>query len=584
MFKKWIQSSLQRKLSVIMLLSTLLPLLSLGGFTYYISSKITQEKLIQSGRDALAKMDANLKFMVNDIENTSIFLIGQEDIQFFLRSPERNELLHRKILNLIDSLVVSKDYLSNITIHIFNSNAFLSQTRVYESALMEQIDFAHMDEKTWSNVYRIRDYTGEHNVFSFVRPVRSIYSFDELGWLAISFDEEVVSQNWTEPGFGDNQGSVALLNEEGMVLSSTNKEWLGKPMEQLFPGISDRIHSKEGYFTYESSDSKETVLYARSSIRGWTLVGTIPYELHSSQNGFILQLTAVAVVITILINIGLVLYMIHRVTNPLQVLARLFTKVNPEGPMPVYKSSTNDEIGRLGEVYNKLGRYIRELKEQLILEETRKKEADMRALQAQINPHFLYNTLSSIHWMALMKEEKQIADMVGSLSDFLQFSLNKGSDYCSVYQEFAHIQNYMQIQSIRYPDKFELELSMDSALRNKKMLKLLLQPLLENAMIHGIQKKEGKGLIGVYAEQMDDWIYFTVIDDGVGMSEERLAAIQASLRKPITTEYEEGSYGLRNVNERLRLHYGPGSQLCIESKTGAGTRISFSIPLKEGSS
>src|SRR5690606_23874204 len=128
------------------------------------------DKLIQSGRDALAKMDANLQFMVNDIENTSIFLIGQEDIQDFLRSPERNELLHRKILNLIDSLVTSKDYVSNITIHIFNSNAFLSQTRVYESALMEQIDFAQMDEKTWSNVYTIRDYTGLHNVFSFVRP------------------------------------------------------------------------------------------------------------------------------------------------------------------------------------------------------------------------------------------------------------------------------------------------------------------------------------------------------------------------------------------------------------------------------
>ncbi len=580
--RQWMGLSLGRKLSVIIMVSTLVPLLFLGAFTYLISSKVTEEKIKQSGIDTLEQMEGKLRFVIDDIENISLFLIGQRDIQQFLSLPGEDEQLKGRIIDLMTNLSSSKKYILNITVYPEKFKSPLSNSTIYSSDLADQIDLYQVKEKMWTGIYTISNYSGKHRVISFIRPLRSIYTYENIGWMVISLDEMVISQYWSEPNLGEGHGQVALLNEEGVVLSSTEKQWLAQPFNALFPGTVDRIMERQsGETVYGEGQDKKTILYYRQSLTGWTIAGTIPYDLYSSQNRFILLLTAAAVVITIVINGGLVLFVIQRVTNPLRMLTRLLTKVNPDGPMPAYHSSSNDEIGRLGESYNMLGSHIKELKEQLIRDETRKKEADIRALQAQINPHFLYNTLSSIHWMALLTDEKRIAEMVGALSDFLQFSLNKGSDYCPVHQEIAHVQNYTQIQSIRYPNKFEVDFNVDPALNQRTMLKLLLQPLLENAMIHGIQKKTGKGTIGIYLEQKGSAMNVLVIDDGVGMTEDRVQYVRNILQQTDGLYGPGTSYGLRNVNERLRLHYGPNSCLKIESRHNAGTRISFTIPFLE---
>ncbi len=580
---QWMNSSLRAKLSIIMLISTMVPLLSFGAFTYIISSNVTEAKMKQSSIDTLGQMESKLEFVLNDIENMSIFLIGQNDIQQYLRAPQEDKQARTRILNGMSNLASSKPYISNIVLYPNSQDIPLSTSTIYESDLAEQINVFEVDEKTWTGLYNTVDYAGEHKVLSFIRPMRSIYTFRNMGWLLISLDEEVISQYWSEPMLGEGQGQVALLNDRGDVLSATEKDWLSHPFDTYYPGIWSNLGKEEFGETLSGiGEAKRNILYYRSQAIGWTLVGTIPYELNRAQNRFILQLTGVVVGITILINAVLVLFVIQRFTNPLRILARLLTKLNPDEPMPLYKPSSTDEIGRLGQSYNMLGKHIKELKEQLIRNETRKKEADIRALEAQINPHFLYNTLSSIHWMALITEEKRIAEMVGALGDFLQFSLNKGNEFCPLYQELSHIQNYTQIQSIRFPDKFEIDYFIDAELQDKYMLKLLLQPLLENSMIHGIQKKEGKGTIAVYVERQGNQMNFQVLDDGVGMTEERLFAVKNSLEVTDDQDTPIENYGLRNVNERLRLHYGPDSVLHIDSKPKAGTRISFSIPIMEG--
>ncbi|XEC96543.1 sensor histidine kinase [Paenibacillus tarimensis] len=581
---RWIASSLQRKLSLFMLISTLIPLLLLGVFTYIISTDITEQKLRQSSIDTLGQMEGKLRFVITDIESLSIFLTGQSDIQQYLSTTAVNEQTKTRILSFMSDLTSSKKYISNIAIYPLKFNPVLSTSNIYESTLDEYVDITQVKEKMWTELYSMTNYAGKHRVISFIRPMRSIHTFEHTGWLVISMDESVIADFWSESRFGEGQGQVLLLNESGNVLSSTERAWLSRSVHELYPGVSTSINrGRYGESAYGADqDRKQVILYQEPST-GWRLMGVVPVDLNRSQNLYILQLTAAAVVISVIMSTGLILFVIQRVTNPLKVLSRLLSKINPDEPMPVYHPASDDEIGKLSESYNKLGSHIKQLKEQLIRNETRKKEADIRALQAQINPHFLYNTLSSVHWMALLSEEKRIAEMVGALSDFLQFSLNKGKDFCPVHQEFAHIGNYAQIQELRFPDKFELDCIVDPELQNKYMLKLLLQPLLENAMIHGFQKKAGKGTIAVYLERRDDDMHFLVLDDGAGMSEERLAQVRASLQLSDFTENDSDSgYGLRNVNERLRLHYGPSSCLNIDSRPHAGTRISFSIPIMEG--
>lgn len=255
--------------------------------------------------------------------------------------------------------------------------------------------------------------------------------------------------------------------------------------------------------------------------------------------------------------------------------------------MPAIPVKSIDEVGQLIVSYNKLSSRIVKLTDEVKWNESLKKEADMHALQIQMNPHFLYNTLSSIHWMALMNHDAKIAEMVGSLSDFLRFSLNNGQEYCSIEQEIIHVKNYVSIQSIRYPDKFAFQVDVDAAIQEQFTLKLLLQPLVENAMLHGILKREGQGCITISAEQEEQGIHFTVADDGIGIAPERLKWLRTQLSGQPDHKKERpanGGYGLRNVHNRLVLHYGKEAGLRVESTEGEGTRVMFTIPCTESAS
>lgn len=580
--------SLRRKLSMMMLVSILIPLLFLGSFAFITSSRVTEEKTKLSGIETLRQMDGNLRFIIQDVENISLFLISQGDVQQYLSSASEDEKVRSRIVGMMMNLASSKKYITDISIVSRKFPTTMSTATLYDSNLPQQVDIRKVTDKMWTGVYQVKDYSGLKNVITFIRPLRSTHHYGDLGWLAISIDEKAISQYWSQPKLGEGRGQVALVNEEGLILSATEKDWLAKPLEELYPGLTREFSANlYGSMTYGEGANKQTMLHFREPSVGWMLIGMIPYDQYSAQNRYILLLTIAAVALAAMISVGLILFVAQRVTNPLRLLTRLLAKIDPDAPLPLFPTNSSDEIGKLGASYNMLGRHIEKLKAELIRNEARKKEADILALQAQINPHFLYNTLSSVHWIALMADEKRIADMVEALSDFLRISLNQGKEFYPVRQEIAHIQNYAQVQAIRFPDKFNIDFIIDDNLQDKYMLKLLLQPLVENALIHGIQKKEGAGAITVYLEQKDGMMCFLVLDDGIGMTEERLAAVRANLLPNANREQKEirgstsVSYGLRNVNERLILHYGPDAGIEIESRLHAGTRVSFSIPILE---
>jgi len=583
--RKWLGFSLRRKLSFLMLLFALIPMLFLGLFAYGISGHLTRQNARQSGLDTLRQMQGSLSAVIKDVEGMSIYLIGQRDVQQYMQAQQEDQEMLSSVIGNISNLARSKSYISNIALYADHFGSLISSNTVYNTDFETPINVRGIHEKEWGGLYRVEDYGGGRNVITFIRPLRSIYNYQEvLGWLSISLDEEKVSAMWSNLQFSGGQGEIMLVGSDGSILSSTDKSRLFQSFDELYPGERGEFRNlSHGETTYTNKEGEGTsLMYYREPSVNWTLVGSIPTSWYGEQSRYILLLTAAAIVLAIVLSAGLTLFVLRRVTRPLELLTRLLLLVDPDRPMPVFHSGSGDEIARLGGSYNRLGEHIRRLKEQVILNETRKKEADMKALQAQINPHFLYNTLSSVHWMALMSKEQQIADMVGALSDFLRFSLNRGRDFCPVHQELAHIRNYGQVQSIRYPGRFELDFVINAELQEQLMLKLLLQPLVENSMVHGILKREEPGRITVVVERQLNLMSFMVIDDGVGMSRERLELLRASLLQDGEQISDtEGGYGLRNVNERLVLHYGIEFALEIDSRPGAGTRIGFSIPLSD---
>ncbi|CAN7751431.1 cache domain-containing sensor histidine kinase [Paenibacillus sp. LjRoot56] len=595
--KRWFAKSLNRKLSLLILFAVVLPLLTMGTVSYRIATSVTEDKAKQAGMNTLKQMTDKLDFVIQDVENMSIFLIGQRDVQSYLGKEESDINLYSQLIGTLWNLSYSKKYIANITITPKNSNPVLYTTTITNSGLaplLQQYETTNKSApKWWSPLYDIQTSDGLRKVISLVRPIRDFSLFKTLGTLSFSLDQSEIEHYLTDAGW-ETSGFVVLVDANNRIIAGGDRKWLMKDMSDVFPNLHG-LTETSGVSNVLQGMHPYTVLYNGLPRVGWKLVGFIPTEIYQKQNGFVLTVTAVTIIIALLLAMALVIYFLRWVTNPLMKLTKYLKDLNPDETIPTFEVKSVDEVGLLVHSYNKLSDRISRLKVQVQLNEAMKKEADIMALQAQINPHFLYNTLSSIHWIALMNKDRQIAEMVGALSDFLRFSLNKGEEFCVVQQEVSHAQNYAYIQAIRFPEQFEIEFFIDPAMTQSVMLKLLLQPLIENSLIHGIQKKKTKGHIYVHGELREHDMKFVVEDTGIGMDETKLRDIHGQLalanqKLGIRSEADEErkkvvtSYGLINVHRRLLLHYGAGAGLVLESTLGTGTRITFLIPRERGES
>ena len=239
----------------------------------------------------------------------------------------------------------------------------------------------------------------------------------------------------------------------------------------------------------------------------------------------------------------------------------------------------DDELSVLSTSFNQMVEKIGNLVEDIHVEQSNLRVAELKLLQAQINPHFLYNTLDAIIWLAEAGQKDQVVMMVSSLSDFFRTTLSKGKDYITVGEEEAHIRSYLQIQQFRYRDILEYEIRIPEELHGFLILKLTLQPLVENALYHGIKNKRGMGRILVTGEETGGRLVFRVRDNGRGMDEEELVRVRKMITGELMDENRASGFGLFNVEQRLRLNYGPEYGLEIDSCYGVGTEVKAVIPI-----
>ena len=240
------------------------------------------------------------------------------------------------------------------------------------------------------------------------------------------------------------------------------------------------------------------------------------------------------------------------------------------------QADSEDEVAELAVSFNKMAGSMQSLIDKVKEDERKMRKADLRLLQEQIQPHFLYNTLDTIVWLIESNEPDEAVTMVVTLSDFFREILSKGKEFISIKEEEKHISSYLQIQEMRYRDILEYDIQLDQVIYKYQILKLTLQPVVENALYHGIKYKRAKGCIHIHGEKEGDIIRLTVRDDGVGMDEEELAQLRQQIEKPCQ-ETEKG-FGLANVNERIHMYFGYEYGMKIESEKGKGTTVEIVIP------
>lgn len=331
---------------------------------------------------------------------------------------------------------------------------------------------------------------------------------------------------------------------------------------------------------------------------GWTVFGLKSREtlLGSLKNirYMILNMTGIVFVL----GVAAILLLSYQMTGSLRRLEKRMSCVQQGDFDARFFYPYKDEVGSLAKSFNYMVGEIQRLvkKQEETIEELKrerdyvgevqkqKRKAELKALQAQINPHFLYNTLNAITWQAADQGAEEVSILSNALGKFFRISLSKGAEIVTLKEELEHVRSYLDIQSIRYHDRLNYRIEVEEARMDYRVIKLILQPLAENSIYHGIKEKRGAGQIRIWAEPFFEGqkqcLKLVVWDDGAGIPADRLTVMNQALAEGVT-DHSDG-YGIYNVNERLRLYYGEEYGLSYESVEGQWTRAELRLPLEEG--
>lgn len=374
-----------------------------------------------------------------------------------------------------------------------------------------------------------------------------------------------------------NGGYIYLMDSKGDIIWHPKFELIasGRVKENNLVAAGYDDGSREEIF----NGTRQTVVTKTVGYTGWKLVGVIKgtgISLNMLKTRlFIVFVILLIIFIVILINS----YISFRVTNPIRELEKSVKELE-EGNLDadIYMGGSY-EVQHLGKSVQDMKFRIKGLMQDIVNEHEEKRKSEFDSLQAQINPHFLYNTLDIIVWQIENEKQSEAVHTVTALARFFRLSLGKGKNIVTVRDEIDHVKNYLMIQHMRFKNKFDYEFDIAEDVLELPSLKLMLQPLVENAIYHGMEFMDGDGMIMVKAWRKEDELYLSVADNGLGMTEDKVEMI---LTGKSTSGNGRGSgIGVKNVNERIKLYFGEAYGLTIDSEPDEGTTVIIHLPAKD---
>lgn len=425
----------------------------------------------------------------------------------------------------------------------------------------------------WLNLHRDRVFKGESDrVVSLFKMIgqedthsRGILLFN----LRKSFFQKILQGPVISPN-----GYLALVSNDGsMSFKTVNPRY--RLDDKMLAQIRD-LSKSSGAFKYQKPfGPKMVIIYNTVDVCNWKLVAVLPENEILSKVDYIKPLILLLCIILLVVAVLMFNVLATIITKPLSNLTKKVQCVT-DGNMDIpFDINASNEIGVLNNGIGLLIVRIKSLLHQIKEEQEKKRIADLAVLQAQINPHFLYNTIYSIQQLCELGENKNASKMLLALGNFFRIGLSQGQEIITIREEMDHIRNYLVIQHMKYADQLSFEFDIESAILEAKIIKLTLQPLVENAIYHGVKERPDQGFIQIKGYRDGELIRIEVRDNGVGMDEEQLAEIRNYLAGNCE---HQGSFGLRNVHERLKIHFGPGYGLSIDSLKNAGTVVTVVIP------
>jgi len=591
-YLKW--RSVSYKLFILFFVSMSLSIMAVGYLSYNKANSIIRDKVSQIALQTVQQTNKRLTLMLEEYAGRSQLVFAEKKIQKgilgdFQDSYEQSSNM-KQIWTFLSNMVNVKNDTLNIYIYgeghasywyrnTVNPFAELPPAGDEERSQAWYKDIRAADGKiVWygigpSFIHPPADGDPEpEEVFSLGRAIKNLDGNGEIiGVLVMEFDPQSIRELLSEVDFHAD-GRTMIVDQDNRVIADSDGSHTMQPSGlALPPGPS-------GILTHEVDGVPMMAVYDETSGSRWKLVGMAPIEQLEGDSGAIGVYTSLLVIGFMLISILLALFVARQMHRPVSILLRSMRKAS-EGDFDVQIAVTRqDEFGALFSSFNVMVARIKQLIDELYVQKLIRTEIQLKMMGSQINAHFLYNTLDSIHWISRIYKVDEISKMIFGLSRYLRLSLSEGKEFVTVKECVDLLDSYLSIQQIRYEDKFTVEMKVDPAILHYRVLKFIFQPLVENAIYHGLEGKRERGRLEIAWSRQDDLLLFEVADDGIGIAPDKMAELQGALQ----SEDAHGghNFALKNINSQIKLAYGKEYGLRIDSEPGAGTQVAMKIPLR----
>jgi len=589
---KFNKITIKIKLLTIFFILATVPISIVGTFSYFQAKKTISKLTIESAIKTIEQLSGEIR---NIFSETETFLeIGRhESVKQILNNNKNNDIENNSVYELFKAYRNTYKYNKNIMdIYIIGKNRKVISERKgtykLEQEEFESNPMYNIISKKPKEILVIQDYTSEYisfknigNIISFGTTIIDNKTDEIIGIVVVDFDTSIIEKVCNNYSMGKT-GRFYILDKSNIIVSYPPKEFVEHVSDYRWNDIfkkktGNTIQNLCGIDYLIVNDIPDNL------VSGWKIFGEVPIEEIMKDAYKIKYLTISVVVICVFLSFGLFTFLTDKVTEPIRNLKKQMASVE-KGNLEVRVTVPgHDELSDLGKSFNEMIKKIKLLLESSIKEQKKLKKLELNIMQAQINPHFLYNSLDAIVWMAEAQDKKKIIDMVTALSVFFRISLSKGAEFISIGREIEHCRNYLVIQKMRYGDLLSYTINIENDIINNKIIKIVLQPIVENAIYHGIKNKRIGGHIKIYGFRNDlNQIIFEIEDTGIGIKEDKLKILSEKLLEPdfnYHIEEDQSGFGLFNVNERIKLYFGNEYGISIESTYEIGTKIKIIIPV-----
>ena len=529
----------------------------------------------ESEKQSVEVIGNNIDYILNSVENLSNSIIFNQELMDSIKDGEKERLVEK-----LYSFYISSNNIEGI--YVITPSGYLQVGAELQDGVKSFPRF-ELDQTTGEIIWfptmeknvKILSGSMTKRYFSMGRKIIDIYSLKELGFINIEVDESVLTGSFSD--LSEDDSRIFICDDMGNIIASSDDDFT--PIDSNNSSYYNTMIADDNanYVSYVEDGKKYVAIYSSFNYGKWYVVKTIPEAILYADVNRMQLYSIIGLIIPLIIMINAIVIYTKKITKPIEVMMLQMQEVEAGNLNVMVESNVYNELDDLSDSFNHMVNQIKKLMEDIVKVEQNKNELELEVLHAQINPHFLYNTLNTIRWMAKIKGEDSIADALIALVKLLRVSISFGNNMITLQEEIQYIENYILIQKLRFNQLFEIHYDIKEGHKRLNIPKLILQPIVENSLIYGIdeaEKREEPIIIEIFTREQEEYVEIVVRDNGNGIEQE----ILNNIFKQEANINRFSKVGLNNVNQRLKLYLGEAYGLQIVSSLNEGTTVIIRVP------